>query len=498
MALDSPHTFAFYVKPTGGAFVNLWAYVRRKSISVVDAEGSEVDTLTIELENYDGTLGPVEWSECYLQVDGASYLFYGYITKVKPRAAKGGTWLIYELHCESSVALLVNSSNIGASNTVSGTWINVTARALVAAVFAAAGVTGWDLTTYVEVGPTFTSFTASSENLTATLDRIAVTAGYLATATWAWRVEANKQLRMGSSGGNAAPFGIASLAAANWTTTFPLSEAEVGFAEPEVTTNGSAIVNSVTVSSGRSVSVVTTETFSGDGSTVLFRVAHMPIKDVIRVTVGGVLQTRGVEGWDTHAAYNVLISYAGGTMRWAVGSAPAVGTNNISITYRYLDTEMYTTTLTDAASIAKYGQTFGTTITDNSITSVQQATDIANTILTEYANGTIEGSFVIERYGLKCGQTISIVLPLWSLNGSYTIRRVTTELDRAGTGVIATVRFGGHSETLGRVIASVTGGASSNVTGSYNDTVATEGEIGVAHVNTRIEFIDPLTTYVEP
>jgi hypothetical protein len=352
----------------------------------------------------------------------------------------------------------------------------------------------------------------AKENIAKVIDRVCLLASHKTAVDWTWRCHSLKTVQVGATTSQVAPFSIAALAACNWTTSFPPlgAGAEVGWAAPEVATNASGIINQVTVSSGSSsgsggsgggsaVSVDTSDAFTGDGATTVFAVSHIPIKDVVSITVGGALQSRGIESYDTFPNYDVLVSYAGGTLRW--NTAPASGAS-INISYRYVDTTTYTTTVTDAGSVATYGQTFGATVTDNSITSVQQAEDLANALLKQYADGVIEGTLVVERYGLKAGQQIGIELPILGLTGTYTIRRVTTEIDKAGTGVRATIRFGGRSMTLGRIIAGVTGstGSASMGGGAYYApvTAQVEGEIGIVRVNRRIEFIDSLTTYVEP
>jgi hypothetical protein len=166
---DDERVFSLTVTPVGGAAVNLWPYVKKGSISVVDAEGAEVDTLSVALENYDGTLSPVVWSTITLAatdaIYGATTLFAGYITKCKPTLAKGESYLIWELGCESSATLLNNSSSgVGCSNSITGTWIAATAKTIIGDCFTRVGLTDWDASTYVDTGPTFDSFTCQGEH----------------------------------------------------------------------------------------------------------------------------------------------------------------------------------------------------------------------------------------------------------------------------------------------------------------------------------------------
>jgi len=72
-----------------------------------------------------------------------------------------------------------------------------------------------------------------------------------------------------------------------------------------------------------------------------------------------------------------------------------------------------------------------------------------------------------------------------------------TQIDKAGTGVVSTVRFGGRSDRLSAAVSS--GGTSGTTTSYFTPTTPTvDGELGVTRVRERIELIDPLTTYTEP
>lgn len=488
MALDSTHTFGFFVKPAGGSFADHWARVKAGSVSLTDQEGAAIDTLRIAVEDYDLTLSFVEWAECYLIADGTTKYFGGYLTRVKPVAAAKDTTRIWELTCESYVTRLARAPEI------TKTYVNKTLKYIVGDLFTTAGLSDFDAATNVATGPTITSFHADKERLPGLLDRLTLLGQLDAGATWTWQIDAAKALWLGPASARPAPFGITTIAAANWTTTFPPDT------QPDVETDASILFNRVKVRGGAATQPEVTETFSGDGVTLIFQLAHAPVRRVVRVTVDGALQWHGTDWYHTWAAgYNCLVNYAAGTVRWPDGSPPAVGTNNISVTYTYDDQTAVSVTVTDAASVTKYGLTLDAPdIYDPSITTAAEATALGQALLSEFANGVVQGTFVVERLGLQAGQLVHVELPLFGLDADYAIRQVTTELDKAGTGVVATVKFGGRADSLSAAVGG--GGGSWSGGGVYGNPNATpiSGEVDVLTVRTRIELLDPLTAYVEP
>lgn len=86
---------------------------------------------------------------------------------------------------------------------------------------------------------------------------------------------------------------------------------------------------------------VTGETFSGDGTTTTFTLANAFVKPGSEtVTVGGVAQTRNTDYY---------ITYIDGVIEFA--TAPATGTNNISVDYTHGDDGLGNVNLPSAATI---------------------------------------------------------------------------------------------------------------------------------------------------
>lgn len=487
MALDTNHSFAFYVK-VGGSFVNLWPYALRDSLEINDAEGGEIDTLRVTLADYAGTLSLTEWAECYLETDGTTKQFGGYVVKVKPRAAKGGHWLDYELTCESYLTRLARAKPLRK------TYITTTLAAIVADLFTVAGLSDFDAATYVATGPTIDTFVADEERLPALLDRLALLGQADAAVPWGWTVDASWNLVMGPAADNPAPFGIADLASADWATTFPPLK------DVDIWLDASTIYNRIVVRGGTAISAEQTDTFSGDGTTTLFQLSHAPVRDIVRITVGGALAAPwGVDWYDTFdGGMTCLVNYRAGTVRWPDALPPASGTNNVVVVYRYDDYSACEVTVQDDASYALYGMWFDAPdYTDGHITTVEQAQTLGEALLAEYSTGTRDGSLEVGRIGLRAGQQLHVKLALFGVDDDYVIRRVVTRVDKAGTGVVSVVNFGGRSDRLSAAISSGGGGISQS---SYftPTTPTVDGELGVTRVRDRIELIDPLTDYVEP
>ena len=475
--LDSSHTFTLTV-----AGMDRWSMLRKGALTLTDAEGGQVDTLRFELEDSADALSMTEWQEVIWTADGSAKFFGGYATRVRPRVAPGGAHRIWEVTAESYVTLLNKTPKVRA------TYVGQTVGAIAAALFTATGLSEFDTATYVTAGATLDAFTVNAEKLTDLLDALAAIAGQKAGVTWAWRIDADKALHLGAASSDAAPFGISDIDTADWATTFPPSQT------PEIDTDASDLRNRITVRGGSAPSAETTETFNGDGATVLFGVAHLPIRDIVRITVDGTLQAHGTDWYDTFGGgYDCLVNYAAGTVRWPDVAPPAIGTDNITVVYRYDVATL--TTVASAGSYAQYGRYFDYEFEDPAITTDQGAQDAANALLDNYAFAVVSGTLIIERLGLRGGQLLSVVVARLGLSGNYVIRSVTTELDKGGDGVRCTVKFGGRGEKFSGVFAGGIGAG-----GAYSQPVAPpqQGEIGLTRIRNRIELLDPTTTYVEP
>lgn len=430
-ALDAAHTYDLTI---GGA--SFYGHLLAGTLRVVEAEGSQIDTLTFELEDLGFAAEPVEWQECQFTVDGTAF-FGGYVTKLTPTVSPALTRRKFTVNCESYMTLFSRTPRIRQA------WVNQTPRQIVADLFTAAGVTGYDLTTYVATTPAPTQFVANDILLNEALDKLAAQCGGLADADWTWRTDAAKKLHLGPASSDTAPFAIADITLANWTTSFP------PLAHPTADTDASQIRNRITVKGGVSTSGNITDNFTGDGATVRFNLSHQPIRRIVSITVAGSLYRYGWD-WvdDFGATVQVLVDFEAGTIRFPDAGPPAVGA---AIVVTYLYDVPITTVRSDTASHTKYGIWFDYEYEDASITSETEAQAVGDALLQAYANGVVTGQFEVERFGLHGGQIITITYPLLGLSGSYVLRQVTTELKKGGI-IKATGQFGGIYLRLSRVL----------------------------------------------
>lgn len=443
-ALDSAHTYALTIG--GNAFYD---YLIKPSLRVVDAEGSQIDTMTFQLEDLGWGTDPVEWNEVTFSVDG-SVFFGGYVVKVKPTISPALNRRLITVDCESYMTRFSRTPRVQQS------WANETPQSIIADLFTAAGITGYNLTTHVTNTPTPTLFTANKILLSEALDKLTGELGALDADDWTWRVDPDKNLWLGPASSDSAPFDIADIETPpDYATTFPPN------AHPAVDTDATQIRNRVTVIGGVSTSGNHTDNYVGDGATTLFKLTYQPIRRVIMVTVDGTLKRFGWD-WvdDFGSTVDVLVNFEAGTLRFPDASPPA-GSAAIAITYTY-DTPIQTVR-SDAASHTLYGIWFDYEHEDRSITSQTEAEAVGDALLQAYAYGIVTGQFVVERFGLRAGQTVGIEYPLLDLSGNYVIRQVTTELI-AGELIRATVQFGGIYLRLSRIIGT---GASNPSTSTY-------------------------------
>ena len=432
--LDSDHTFTLTIAGT-----DRWSMVLKGMLTLTDIEGSAIDTLRVDLKDSADALAPNEWQEVILTADGTDKLFGGFTTMVKPTFDKDNRRL-WSLTCESYVTLLARTPRSAR------TWVGATIGSIVGDLFTNAGLTPeFNAVTHVTAGATLDVFsTSGNDTLPQVLNTLRGLAGDAAAAAWAWRIDADKALWFGAAASDTAAFNVCAIANANWNTTFPMTAAAAGL-------DASQLVNRVTVYGGVKASTAATETFNGNGATVLFRLAYKPVRDIVRVTLAGVLQSHGTDWYDAFGGgYNVLVNYAAGTVRFPAASPPPVGVNNIAATYRY--NTSVAVQVSDTASYAAYGRYFDQEIAESSITSEADATDRANAILDAYAFGVVTGSFTVERLGLKAGQQIGIEFAPLGLTGSYVIRQVTTTWQPGGTHVRCDVKFGGRPDSLSQAV----------------------------------------------
>jgi len=195
---------------------NVWAYVLRGGITIVQAERGEVGTLTAVLEDYDNSLdfSTLLWTDVIFQTSDGYKLFGGYLISAIPEHSKAEDREIWTLKCESWATVLNRALPIRK------TWTAKTCGYIVGDLFTEASLTSFDTSSYVTAGDTLESFVSTGEKLTELMDKLALLA-HAGGAPFIWWITPDKEVRFGLASTFAAPFAIAPLASADWLTTFP-------------------------------------------------------------------------------------------------------------------------------------------------------------------------------------------------------------------------------------------------------------------------------------
>lgn len=200
----------------------------------------------------------------------------------------------------------------------------------------------------------------------------------------------------------------------NFSTTYPFDDNSMHYID-----DGEQIVNQVIVQGGVGAGAVATEYFSGDGSTVEFFLSA-PIRDIVSITVGGVYQT-----WATDfviddfvdaegGTVDCLIAYSRARVRWDGAYPPAVGVNNIAITFTTED--QVSVTVNHIGSQTAYARTFTRRIVNKDIATVSEAEAFGQAYLAEHAIRRRTGRVDVQRLGLKSGESIGVINSILGLD----------------------------------------------------------------------------------
>jgi len=210
-----------------------------------------------------------------------------------------------------------------------------------------------------------------------------------------------------------------------------------------------------------------TDTFTGTGSQKIFQLTNRWVREITSVTVGGACKTFGTAWWDA-AGFDCYINYPAGIIYF--GTAPGNGVS-VKVYYTY-HTEVYHEAQVSPSPSAPWSDT---EIEDRSITSLTEAELLAAAVLQEYGTQIVIGSFLTNKLGLEPGMEIEVSDPVLGLSGPYTIRKVTTEIDKAGTGVIANVQFGGRETKLSWLVSKLAPNMRAGAYGYYLKMAADQG-----------------------
>ncbi len=160
----------------------------------------------------------------------------------------------------------------------------------------------------------------------------------------------------------------------------------------------------------------TIDVYKTDGTQVTFPLAYGYSN--ITVDLDGSAQTVGVDQKDDPGTVQVLYNFNEKFIRFT--STPATG-KTVKV---YGDAQIpIIASVRDQVSIATYGL-FQQAVINKSITSVAEAQSRAKAELEKYSENVWEGQFKTTQTGLRCGQQLTIVSSLRSLNKKFKITRV--------------------------------------------------------------------------
>lgn len=422
--------------------------------TLTEGDDGFVSSLEFSLEN--PATDPDAWYEVVLTIDPGTAdeedVFGGYITKATPEYRQNGYSLRWRCEAEG-YETLINRTEL-----IRKTYVSQTVKAIVGDLFSLAGLTTFDAATHVTTGPTLTVFSTEGELLGSVLSRLTEIAGQQMAATWVWKVDAAKAVWLGPASADAAPFDVVE-GAGDFSATFPAAAGTV-----KIESDASDIRNQVTVRGGVGPSPVQTETFTGDGATTTFQLRQKPVRQINSITLAGVRQNHGTDWYDTFGAgYDCLVNYRAGTVRFSEAGPPAAAASLV-VSYRY-DLPVLAT-VQDQDSFDTYGLWFKYEIEDRSITSQDDAEDLANAILNQYAEPVVAGSLTTRRWGLRAGQQVTATFGTIGLSGAYAVRKMTYRRDASEHIGECTVQFGGRPTRFSQAF----GGGSSAISSGYGAT----------------------------
>jgi len=449
------------------------------SLRWTEYEGGQTGAMSLEIEDVDDNLLLFAWQQVVVKI-GLTAVWGGYIMRSLPGLTEGGNRR-WSLQCESWDTLL-NRTPI-----VRCTYANQTPAWIIIDLFSRAGLNDFDIITQVDPNlPAIQNFVASGEKLTDLLDRLALLAGA------SWSISVNKELifRVNDSL-PVAPFAIKALGLADFTTSFPPS----GSPTPDI--DATDLRNRITVYGGIVPSAIQTDICEGDGTTTRFTLLYAPVHEIVKITVDGVLQWHGYDYYDTQFNdYDCLVDYTLGTVRWL--DAPVDGAV-IEIQYRYKQ-QLMTVRQSDI-SYMLFGRWFDFELRDSTLTTEPACIAAADALLAEYAFPAIGASLDVEWFGPRAGQRIEVEMPSLGLTSYYIIRQATIELARSTKRALVSLKVGGRSARLSRVIGGDRGAGSMIGPGAVlpaQPNPSLSGEIDLLRVRDRIEIIDRNTVFVSP
>lgn len=357
--------------------VNRTSLVVFNSVKKKDNLNQQVDALSLRIRKY-GTMTytPTVGDEIVV-ADGASNVFGGAIVRITERVVASKI-LEYDLECADYSFYLKRKL-------VTERYEGMTAEAVIDDIIAtyASDFTTTNVIAIIDIeSVSFNRLTVAE-----CLQKIADALSYV------WYVDYDQDIHFFAKNTELAPYDITDTSSNYLYNSLAIVE------------DISQIKNSVLVQGGEAESDATrTELFSGDGTKTTFPMANK-FSETPTILVGTSAQTVGIDFLDDDGSFDVMWNFNEKYIRFTAGNIPGSGTNNISVTAKYLFPIVVR--VPSPASIAEFG-TYEFAITDKSIVSQDEAIDRALAELQSYQNQLYEGSFKTYTSGLRSGQVINI------------------------------------------------------------------------------------------
>lgn len=443
------------------------------TVSVRDAEGKEIDTLSFEVVDEAKIIDVVFWREVVFTLNPGTadeiVWFGGYVVDVRRRFSRSGVGRRLTVRCEGYISALHRCE------VPHRVYVDQTPAYIVGDLFMEGGLIGFDCYSHVADSWPLGSFSVDrEEKLASAIERLAERLG------WVWRVDAAKALWLGPATQDSAPFALGEAGQCNYSTIFPVQAGSESFGF-----SGVELINKVVIDGGLYPSDETTDNFTGTGSQYRFNLSHRDIVD-IRVLLNGEPVYDGTVGWHNYDERDVLTNYAEGWIEFGV--VPAAGAA-IQAIYRYYTPYSYSAQ--DAASIASYG-THVKRVARADITEEGEAAALAAAILAEFSQPATTGSFLVRQLGLRAGQRLSCLFPSLGVSAGLTVRSLLATIGPDFESLECQVQVGGRSTRLSDLIGG-SGGSGGSTLPPGSGTM-----VGDNRVQGVILAINPATTWSPP
>jgi len=200
------------------------------------------------------------------------------------------------------------------------------------------------------------------------------------------------------------------------------------FTDFQIGEDGQGVKNRITVRGGVGKGAVTVQAdWVGDGSTREW-VTDQTAYQVKTVTVGGVSKIVGLDGVDDPTLFQYLYNPSSRTLK-AQDNQATIGAG-VHLLFTYWPEVPIIVTVDDTDSQAAIAAIFGgdgiieDTLTDESLTNLDQATAAGEAQLREWANPKVTVSFATYTTGWAPGQVVTVDLPDRDAEGQFMVQEV--------------------------------------------------------------------------